>query len=503
MENDAMNQVVLELSNVCKNFSAVEVLKDVSFTLKEKNILGLVGENGAGKSTLMNILGGIYFRSSGEMNLYGQTYNPRNPDDAKKAGVAFIHQELNLFTNLSIAENIFIDNSQGKKAGFISFSRLNTEAKKLLTKLNIKVNPRALIKDLPMGIRQMVEIAKAIAKNSRIIIFDEPTTSLSSNEKEVLFSLMRNLSAEGVSMIYISHALDDVIRMCDEIVVLRDGQIIGNQEKTENITKDTIIKNMVGREMSKLYPYTEKKPGAEIFAVRNITKAGVVDNITFRLNAGRITGMFGLMGAGRSELANIVFGVDRADSGEIILNGKVQKHSPPNRWIDKGVAYITENRRDDGLLLPQSVKENLILVNMDRMKSKLGVLNYKLAGDLSGQMQEKLHIKTFSLDKQPAGSLSGGNQQKVVIGKWLMVAPRIFILDEPTRGVDVGAKYEIYTHINNLADEGSAVLFISSEMEELIGVCDSIIVMSHGQITGEVQREDFSQELLMKLAIGE
>lgn len=498
-----MSENVLQLIDVCKSFSSVQVLKNVSFRLKEKNILGLVGENGAGKSTLMNILGGIHMRSSGEMKLYGEPYDPKNPDDAIKAGIAFIHQELNLFTNLSIAENIFIDNEKGKNKGFVSFTQLNCEAKKILQKLNINLSPRTLVKDLPMGVRQMVEIGRAIAKNAKIIIFDEPTTSLSNNEKDVLFSIMHDLVAEGVSMIYISHVLDDVIKMCDEVVVLRDGQVIGEQEKTSDITKDSIIKNMVGREMSQLYQYVEKNIGEDVFSVHNLTKAGVVKNISFHLRAGEIVGMFGLMGAGRSELANIIYGVDSADSGTIRLNGQHKKNMAANKWIADGVAYITESRRDNGLLIPKTVKENLILVNLGNLKSRMGVLNKKMADELCNDMQCKLRIKTYSVDKQVVGSLSGGNQQKVVIGKWLMADPKVFIIDEPTRGVDVGAKYEIYTHINSLALAGSAVLFISSEMEELMGVCDRIIVMSHGRISGEVGRADYSQELLMKLAIGE
>jgi len=498
-----MEQSVLQLKNVYKDFFGVEVLKNVSFRLDDKKILGLVGENGSGKSTLMNIIGGVFPASSGSMDLFGKAYRPKNPEDAQKSGIAFIQQELNLFTNLSIAENIFIDNDFGKKLGFVSFSKLYEESKKILETLNVKVNPRSLIRDMPMGIRQMVEIAKAISKKAKIVIFDEPTTSLSNHEKEALFSIIHDLSVNGVSMIYISHALDDVLKLCDEIVVLRDGQVIMEQKKTVNITKDTIIKNMVGREMSNLYPYVDKKSGEELFSVKEVTKDGVVDSISFNLRANKIVGMFGLMGAGRSELANILFGVDKADSGTITMNGVLKKNRSSRKWIQDGVAYLTENRRDDGLLLPKSVFENLILANMDNMKSRFNVLNRNMAYSHSVKIQDKLQIKTFSLDKQATGSLSGGNQQKTVIGKWLMVAPKVFILDEPTRGVDVGAKYEIYTHINNLASEGSAILFISSEMEELMGICDSIIVMSHGKITGELERGDFSQEKLMRLAIGE
>lgn len=489
---------ILELKNVCKSFSTVQVLNEVSFSLKEKSILGLVGENGAGKSTLMNILGGVHMPSSGEINLFGKDYKPQRPLDAQKAGIAFIHQELTLFTNLSIAENIFIDNIKG----VVSFSKLNSEAKKILTKLKVDYNPRTLVSELPMGARQMVEIAKAIAKKAKIIILDEPTTSLSDSEKEVFFNIMHELQEDGVSMIFISHMLDDIIKMCDEVVVLRDGFVIGERLDKEGLTKDIIIKKMIGREMSTLYPYAEKSFGEELFAVRNLTKEGVIDDISFSIKGGQIVGMFGLMGAGRSEFANIVFGIDNADSGEIILHGKSKKNMLPSKWIKDGVAYITENRRDDGLLLPKSVRDNLILVNMDNMKSKLGVLDNKQADESCDQMKDKLDIRSYSITKQPVVQLSGGNQQKAVIGKWLMREPKVFILDEPTRGVDVGAKYEIYTHINALAKEGSAVLFISSEMEELMGVCDSIIVMNKGGISEPIPREEFSQKRLMEFAVG-
>ena len=495
-------EVVLELRHVSKSFSSVQVLKDINCTLHKGSILGLVGENGAGKSTLMNILGGVYIKTSGEFYLHGKPYEPQNPDDATRAGIAFIHQELNLFTNLSVAENIFMGQKTGD-FGIISISKLNIAAKKLLEELGMDVNPKTLIRDLPMGMRQMVEIAKAISKNAKIIFFDEPTTSLSTKEKEILFSLIKNFATQGVSMIYISHALDDVLNLCDEVLVLRDGQTIGEQKPIGDITKENLIAMMVGREMNQLFPYVEKNIGDEIFRVEHISQGERLKDISFCLKEGEIVGMFGLMGAGRSELAHALYGVDSFDSGSIFIRGKPIKKISPQKWIVNGLAYITENRRDDGLLMPKSVKENLILVYLDRLKKKMGALNTLLANELCNKSMVNLNIKSYDYSKQVVGSLSGGNQQKVVVGKWLMIVPKVFIMDEPTRGIDVGAKYEIYNQFNDLVLEGgSSILFISSEMEELMGVCDRVLIMSKGMIVGEFARNEFSQEKFLQYAIG-
>jgi len=491
---------VLELKDVSKSFSSVQVLKDINCLLRKGSILGLVGENGAGKSTLMNILGGVYMKTSGEFYLYGKPYEPQNPDDATRAGIAFIHQELNLFTNLSVAENIFMGQKTGS-FGLVPMSKLNLAAKKLLGELGMDVNPKTLVKDLPMGLRQMVEIAKAISKDAKIIFFDEPTTSLSTKEKDILFSLIKNFAKQGVSMIYISHALDDVLNLCDEVLVLRDGQMIGGQKPIRDVRKEDLITMMVGREMNQLFPYVEKNIGDEVFRVEHVSQGERLKDVSFCLREGEIVGMFGLMGAGRSELANALYGIDGYDSGSIYIRGEPMKKISPQKWIANGMAYITENRRDDGLLMPKSVIENLILASLNKLKSRLGALNMFQANEMCKKSLVDLSIKSYDMS-QVVGSLSGGNQQKVVIGKWLMIAPKVFIIDEPTRGIDVGSKYEIYNQINDLVLNGTSILFISSEIEELMGVCDRVLVMSKGEIVGEIARDEFSQEKFLQYAIG-
>jgi ribose transport system ATP-binding protein len=353
-----------------------------------------------------------------------------------------------------------------------------------------------------MGMRQMVEIAKALSKDAKIVIFDEPTTSLSSQEKENLFRIIRELSEDGISMIYISHVLDDVLLLCNEIVVIRDGEVIGKQMPKSEVSKEKIISMMVGREMGQLYPYVPKEIGEEILSVENINQDKTLKNITFSIRSGEIVGLFGLMGAGRSELVRAIYGLDPIDSGSIKFMNKPVHSLNPRQWIQNGMAFITENRHEEGLLMKKSVKENLVMANLERMRLRFGYLDRKKEEVDSTNVISRLNIKTYDKDHQIVRFLSGGNQQKVVIGKWLLTTPKVFIIDEPTRGVDVGAKFEIYNHINSLVKEGSAVLFVSSEMEELMGVCDRILTMHLGRITGEVERKDFSQETLIRLAMG-
>lgn len=497
-----MDKVILQLININKSFATVKVLKDIDLELKKGQILGLVGENGAGKSTLMNILGGIYPMTSGEMYLNGVRYSPSNPKDATNSGIAFIHQELNLFTNLTVAENIFIDEIKFNKFGYISYQKLNQEASLILKRLGLDISPGIVVENLPMGMRQMVEIAKALSKDAKIVIFDEPTTSLSSQEKKNLFRIIRELSEDGISMIYISHVLDDVLLLCNEIVVIRDGEVIGKQMPKSEVSKEKIISMMVGREMGQLYPYVPKEIGEEILSVENINQGKTLKNITFSIRSGEIVGLFGLMGAGRSELVRAIYGLDPIDSGSIKFMNKPVHSLNPRQWIQNGMAFITENRHEEGLLMKKSVKENLVMANLERMRLRFGYLDRKKEEVDSTNVISRLNIKTYDKDHQIVRFLSGGNQQKVVIGKWLLTTPKVFIIDEPTRGVDVGAKFEIYNHINSLVKEGSAVLFVSSEMEELMGVCDRILTMHLGRITGEVERKDFSQETLIRLAMG-
>ena len=492
---------MLSLRQLNKSFSGVRVLKDVDLTLRNKgSLLGLVGENGAGKSTMMNILGGVLPRDSGEMLLEGRPYNPRGPTDADRAGIALIHQELNLFLNMSIAENLYLNGAPGTTLGLLSYRTMNSEAARVLGRVGIDVSPSTRMDSLSMGLRQLIEIAKALSKDARIVVFDEPTTSLSDKEKKHLFSIIRELSATGISMIYISHTLDEVLALCDEVAVIRDGTIMC-QAPIAEMTKSRMISLMVGRKLEQLFPFVEKKPGEVVLEVKDLRQGKTLKDISFSLRRGEIVGLFGLMGAGRSELARAVYGVDPVEGGEISFKGNPVRRPSPEWWIQNGMAYITENRREEGLLMPKSVKENLVLASLRNFRQAFGAVDRRSEERTSASVIDQLSIKTFDKSRQTAQTLSGGNQQKVVIGKWLLTKPEVFIVDEPTRGVDVGAKFEIYNHLNVMASDGCAILFISSEMEELIGVCDRIMVMSNGAITGELPRESFTQEALLTLAI--
>ena len=492
---------VLELIGLNKSFSGVQVLKDVHLTLERKgSILGLVGENGAGKSTMMNILGGVLQRDSGQILLDGAPYNPKSATDADRAGIALIHQELNLFLNLTIAENLYLGGAPGSRAGLLSYRVMNREAQQELRRVGVDFSPGTPVAALSMGMRQMVEIAKALSKDARLVVFDEPTTSLSDKEKRHLFSIIRELAAKGISMIYISHTLDDVLALCDQVAVMRDGSVIG-QSPVGEMDKAGMISMMVGRKIEQLYPFVEKKPGAPALRLEGLSAPKAFRDVSFELRSGEIVGLFGLMGAGRSELARGIYGVDPLESGRILFKGQPVRHPAPEWWIEHGMAYITENRREEGLLMPKSVKENLVLASLRTLRRRFGAVDTRQEERESESVIQRLSIRTYDKARQSASKLSGGNQQKVVIGKWLMNRPEVFIVDEPTRGVDVGAKFEIYNHLNTLAQEGSAILFISSEMEELIGVCDRILVMCAGAITGELARGEFDQERLLTLAI--
>lgn len=497
-------EYALELKNITKSFGQVKVLTDVTLSLRKGTILGLVGENGAGKSTMMNILGGVYKRDSGEILLDGKSFDPKDPKASKDAGIAFIHQELNLFTSLSVAENLFItDMPKLGRTGIVSFRKMKKEAKEKLLRLGIDdFSPDAIVGTLPMGQRQLVEITKAIVGNANIIILDEPTTSLSAKEKEKLFKIMHDLKAEGKSIIFISHILEDVFEHCDEITVLRDGQII-SQKPTQELTHADVIRMMVGRELNKIYPTVEKDIGEVVFEAKGISQSGRFKDIDISLRAGEIVGLFGLMGAGRTELLRCLFGVDKIDSGEIMFEGIPLKKITPEACIENGMAFITENRREEGLLLGKTVKENIAMASLKELSKRwFGFIDFKGETNMANQMVEELRVRTFDASKQDVLNLSGGNQQKVVLSKWVTRRPKVFLLDEPTRGVDVGAKFEIYNIINDLAKNKSTVLMVSSEMEELMGMCDRILVMCHNEITAEFKKGEYDQEKIITAAIG-
>jgi ribose transport system ATP-binding protein len=496
---------ILEFQNVVKSFFGVRVLNQVSFDLAAGRTLGLVGENGAGKSTLMNILGGNLQPDGGAMRFDGRPYAPRHPQDATRRGIAFIHQELNLFTNLSIAENLFIT----------SFPRLSVPAvplidrrtmrqrgAELLSRVGLNLSPDALLENLSAGERQLVEIAKALSTEARVIIFDEPTTSLTAPEAEHLFTLMRQLRERGVTMIYISHNLGDVLRLCDNLVVLRDGERVGWGPVNE-FSLERLIALMVGRTLSQMFPTrTVAADSRTVLELRAVSQPGIAKDISLTLRKGEVLGLSGLMGSGRSELARLIFGLDKFKSGEILLNGEKMKRPNPRKVIRQGLAFVTENRREEGLCLEASIADNIALVKLPELaRTPFLLLDRAGLRGAVARIRQAIRLTSSARDEQPVRTLSGGNQQKVVLAKWLLATPSVLILDEPTRGIDVGAKMEIYGLINDLAARGAGILLISSELEELIGVCDRILVMSRGEVRDEMRRSDFDRERMLRSAL--
>lgn len=495
---------MISFRQIEKGFFGVKVLKGISFTVKPGETVGLVGENGAGKSTLMNILGGNLTPDSGEMRLNDQPYVPKSPRDAERAGVAFIHQELNLFSNLSIAENIFVGGFPRTSTWlpFIDRNQIHKRTAELLRELDLPYSPDTLIERLSAGERQLVEIAKALAFDSRLIIFDEPTTSLTARETERLFAIMAQLRKRGIAMIYISHNLGDVLKLCDEVVVLRDGAVVGNEPAVQ-LTLERMISLMVGREITQLFPQRDTKPTESVaLELRGVSQPGIARNITFRLHSGEILGISGLMGSGRSELARILFGLDPCAAGEILLQGESLNHLSPRDRIGRGLAFLTEDRRAEGLCLEAAIADNVALVSLPRFaRNCFGLVNREAFRAAVSNIRQAVQLNASARDEQPVKTLSGGNQQKVVLGKWLLNEPNVFILDEPTRGIDVGAKYEVYRLINDLVARGAGVLMISSEVEELIGMCDRILVMRRGAIHDTVLPHEFDRERILRAAL--
>ena len=498
-----MLESILQFDGISKRFFGVAALEDVSFSLPDGHLLGLIGENGAGKTTLMNILGGVLAPDTGRMTLRAADYAPRRPADATQAGIAFIHQELNLFTNLSIVDNIFIDRfPRLGRSPFIHKAAMKKQAVKLLESLNLQLSAETLVDRLTPGERQLVEIAKALSTGAGIIIFDEPTTSLTAAETQRLFDIIRLLRQQGKSMIYISHNLGNVLELADDIVVLRDGRVV-DAGPGRDFTIERMISRMVGRSIDQIFPTRESKPSQEIvLEVKRLSQTGIVKNISLALHKAEVLGLFGLMGSGRSELARMLFGLEPFEEGEILVNGVLCGRMCANDCIRRGMAFVTENRREEGLLMEATVVDNVGLVALPAFASTHfpRLLHHGRLGEAVTQIAESMRIKSGPVARTLAKNLSGGNQQKVVIGKWLMSRPAIFIMDEPTRGIDVGAKYEVYGIINDLAAQGAGILLISSELEELMGLCDRIVVMSKGEITGGFGRAEFAQEPILHAA---
>lgn len=496
-----MKPVLLELKAIEKSFFGIPVLKGVSFQVGSGRTLGLAGENGAGKSTLMNILGGNLSADAGEMILNGSLFHPRSPEASERAGVAFIHQELNLFGNLSIAENLFLTQFP------LKFARINRRAMhersaELLSQVGLQVSPDMLVAQLSAGERQLVEIARALNSDPQLLILDEPTTSLTSRETERLFAMLRSLKEQGLAMIYISHVLGDVQQLCDDIVILRDGQVAGSGPASEFNTQ-RMVSLMVGRDSDQQFPPRASRPTDEVLLkVEQVSQPGVIHDISFALHRGEVLGISGLMGSGRTELARILFGLDPVASGTIELEGSSLMGLSTRQRIQRGLALLTESRHDDGLCLQSSVQENLGLVAASRFAARpFGVLRMGALNAAVEQIRSAVKLTSTADLHRPVRILSGGNQQKVVLGKWLLNEPRVLILDEPTRGIDVGARFEIYTLIDQLASRGAGVLVISSELDELTGICDRILVISQGEIRDELNREAFDRQRILRGAL--
>ena len=496
-----MTRPILSFEHVGKSFFGGPALQDVSLRLEPGTLLSLIGENGAGKSTLMNILGGVIQPDQGQMWLRGEPYRPSDPSQAKRMGIAFIHQELNLFTNLSILDNMFIDGFPALgKTPLINRRQAKKMARQFLKAVALDIPADTIVEHLAPGERQLVEIARALSQDAQIIIFDEPTTSLTAKESRRLFEIIGRLRREGRTILYISHNLGDVLQLSDSIVVLRDGCVV-DAGPASQYTTDKMITKMVGRDISQLYPAHDSRATSDaVLEVKGLTQRGIVKDITFSLYKGEILGLFGLMGSGRSELARILFGIDPYQRGVISRRARPVKAVSPGRSIDDRIAFVTENRREEGLLMEASVLDNMALVSLPRYAGGGQFIDRRRVAASVGRIAESLKIKADRLENLAAKNLSGGNQQKAVIGKWLLAEPEVLILDEPTRGIDVGAKFEIYCIINDLAAAGTAILCISSELEELIGICDRILVMSNGEIQGTFTREEFDEERILQVA---
>ena len=492
-----MKEVIVSMKNIVKTFPGVKALDNVNFELRSGEVMALLGENGAGKSTLMKILSGVYTKDGGTMTIFGKEYDNLTPKQAQEVGVAIIHQELNMCRHLSVAENMFLGR---ERVGTVMLknAEMEAEAAAILNDLKIDINPRQIVGELPVSRQQMVEIAKALSIHAKVLIMDEPTSALTAKEIDELFRIIRKLKEDGCGIVYISHRLDELKAIVDRVTIMRDGQYITDGD-FDSMTMDQIIANMVGREIKEQFPRVECEKGKKIFEVKNLNAGRQVRDISFSLYEGEIVGFAGLMGAGRTETTRAIVGVDPKTGGQIFLDGKEVRISCPMDAIKAGIVLAPEDRKKDGLCTKLSIRHNLALPNLDLVCDKLGVIRNSREDKLCEEAVKNLMIKTPNVEIN-AANLSGGNQQKVVVGKWLARNSRVVIFDEPTRGIDVGAKVEIYNLMNKLKQEGIAVMFVSSELPEVLGIADRVIVMCDGRITGEVMARETTQNEVLKYA---
>ena len=492
---------LLVMNNISKSFPGVKALQNINIKVKCGEVLALLGENGAGKSTLMNILSGVYSKDSGQIFIDGTEVDIHGIKQAENLGISIIHQELSILHNLSVSDNIFLGNEKFNK-GTRKLNKAWAKERSIafLKQIGCNLDPDTLAKDISIGDMQMIEIVKSLTKNSSIIIMDEPTTALTEVETKKLFEVIKKLKEQGIAIIYISHRLDEIFKICDSITVLRDGKHVGDV-KTSDVTQDELITMMVGRKLEEQFPYREVQKTKTLLKVEDISFGNRVKKVSFEVKGGEILGFAGLMGAGRTELAKTIIGYYKKEVGEIYVDGKkVNIHSPKDA-IDRGVCYVSEDRKKEGLILGLSVRENMTLSNLKTYENRYMKINRKSEKLEVEEYIKKISIKTPS-QEQLIKYLSGGNQQKVILSKWLMLSPKILIIDEPTKGIDVGAKKEIYDVLNELKSMGKAIILISSDMAEVIGISDRVIVMHEGEITGKLSRGELSQENIMKYAVG-
>ncbi len=493
-----MSEYIVEMEHIDKSFPGVQALDDVSFNLRAGEVMALLGENGAGKSTLMKVLGGVHQRDRGTVRIFGREVGELTPKGAQELGVAMIHQELNMCSQLTVAENIFLGRELTHRS-LLSDREMRRRAREVLGHLNMNLDPDTIVGDIPVSKQQMVEIAKALAANARVLIMDEPTSALTAREIEDLFDIIRKLKGEGCGIVYISHRLEELQHIVDRVTIMRDGRFIESMNFADT-TVDAIIASMVGREIKEKFPRIETRRGKKIFEVRHLNAGKMVRDISFDLYEGEIVGLAGLMGAGRTEITRAIFGVDRKDSGEVLLDGRPVSIARPSDSIRAGIVLAPEDRKKDGLCTKLSIRENIALPNLDLLCGPGGVVDRRREVEMVTKTVESLRVKLSSPETN-AGNLSGGNQQKVVVGKWLARSSRVVIFDEPTRGIDVAAKVEIYNLMNDLKRNGIGVLFVSSEMPEILGMADRILVVCDGRITGEFLARDATQEKVLESAM--
>ena len=489
----------IEMKGINKSFGSNQVLKDAGFFLKDGEVHALMGENGAGKSTLMKILTGVYTKDAGTVLVDGKEVNYKNPQEAEKAGIVFIYQELNVLFDLTVEENLFMGKEITKAFGVCDRKAMRAKAKEVMDRVGVNIPVDAVMSDLSVGQQQMVEICKALMVDAKVLIMDEPTAALTQSETEGLFKVINSLREKGVSIVYISHRMEEIFELCDRITILRDGSYIGT-EYIKDITMDDIVQMMIGREIGERYPARSVQIGQEVLRVEGLSHTKLFKDVSFNVRAGEVLGVSGLMGAGRTEIMQAIFGNLPVVSGKIFIEGKEVSIHNPRQAIAAGIGFITEDRKTEGLLLEKSIAENIEIANLGKVSNK-SVLSKKKGAELVKRGIEEFRVKCFGPEHE-CGNLSGGNQQKVVLAKWIYTDPKILILDEPTRGVDIGAKKEIYSVINDMAAKGVAVIMVSSELPEVLGMSDRIMVVHEGHVTGILDGATADQAKVMTLATG-